>query len=49
MSDDKDPFAVSRRVVIGAAGAAPVVAGAGGAAVADAAVARCAEQTITSV
>lgn len=43
MSDDKKPFAVSRRVVIGAASAAPVVAGAGGAAVPDAAVARCAE------
>ena len=43
MSDDKEPFAVSRRVVIGAASAAPVVAGAGGAAVPDAAVARCAE------
>lgn len=33
MSDDKDPFAVSRRVVIGA----------GGGALADPAVARCAE------
>jgi len=43
MSDDKEPFAVSRRVVIGAASAAPVVAGARGAAVADLAVARCAE------
>lgn len=43
MSDDKEPFAVSRRVVIGAASVAPVVAGAGGAAVPDAAVARCAE------
>jgi hypothetical protein len=43
MSDDKEPLAVSRRVVIGAAGAAPVVAGTGGAAVSDAAVARCAE------
>jgi len=43
MSDDKEPFAVSRRVVLGAASAAPVVAGAGGAAVPDAAVARCAE------
>jgi len=43
MSDDKDPFAVSRRVVIGAAGTAPVVAGASGAAVPDAAIARCAE------
>src|SRR3990167_341378 len=29
MSDDKGPLAVSRRVVIGAASAAPVVAGAG--------------------
>ena len=43
MSDDKEPFAVSRRVFIGAASAAPVVAGAGGAAVPDAAVARCVE------
>lgn len=43
MSDDKGPFAVSRRVVIGAASAAPVVAGAGGGAVPDPAVARCAE------
>jgi hypothetical protein len=43
MSDDKEPFAVSRRVIIGAASAAPVVAGAGGAAGPDAAVARCAE------
>ncbi|WP_395444136.1 hypothetical protein [Caulobacter sp. UC70_42] len=43
MSDDKDPFAVSRRVVIGAASAAPVAAGAGGGALADPAVARCAE------
>lgn len=43
MSDDKEPFAVSRRVVIGAASAAPVVAGAGGAAVPDQAIARCAE------
>lgn len=43
MSDEKEPFAVSRRVVIVAASAAPVVAGAGGAAVPDAAVARCAE------
>lgn len=43
MSDDKEPFAVSRRVVIGAASAAPMVAGAGGTAVPDAAVARCAE------
>ncbi|UAL11691.1 hypothetical protein [Caulobacter segnis] len=42
MSDDKGPFAVSRRVVIGAASAAPVVSGAGGA-IADPAVARCAE------
>ena len=43
MSDDKAPFAVSRRVVIGAASAAPVAAGAGGGALADPAVARCAE------
>lgn len=43
MSDEKEPFAVSRRVFIVAASAAPVVAGAGGAAVPDAAVARCAE------
>lgn len=43
MSDDKGPFAVSRRVVIGAASAAPVVSGAGGVAPADPAVARCAE------
>jgi len=43
MPDNKEPFAVSRRVVIGAASAAPVVAGAGGATVPDAAVARCAE------
>ena len=43
MSDDKGPFAVSRRVVIGAASAAPVVAGAGGGALSDPAVARCAE------
>jgi len=43
MSDDKGPFAVSRRVVIGAASAAPVAAGAGGSALADTAVARCAE------
>lgn len=43
MSDDKGPFAVSRRVVIGAASAAPVVAGAGGSALADPAIARCGE------
>lgn len=43
MSDDKGPFVVSRRVVIGAAGAAPVVAGADGGALADPAVVRCAE------
>ncbi|NQE62382.1 hypothetical protein E1H18_2638 [Caulobacter sp. RHG1] len=43
MSDDKGPFAVSRRAVIGAASAAPVVAGAGGGAAPDPAVARCAE------
>lgn len=43
MSDDKGPFAVSRRVVIGAASAAPVVNGAGGGALVDPAVARCAE------
>lgn len=43
MSDDKEPFAVSRRVVIGAASAAPVIAGVGGAAVPDQAIARCAE------
>lgn len=42
MSDDKGPFALSRRVVIGAASAAPVVADGGGA-LADPAVARCAE------
>lgn len=42
MSDDKGPFAVSRRVVIGAAGAAPVVANTGaGAAMQDQAIARC--------
>lgn len=45
MSDDKDPFAVSRRVVIGAASAAPVVAGAGAgiAASSNEAMTRCAE------
>ena len=43
MSDDKGPLAVSRRVVIGAASAAPVVAGAGGGEISDPAVARCAE------
>lgn len=43
MSDDKGPFAVSRRVVIGAAGAAPVVGGAGTSAMPDPAIARCAE------
>lgn len=43
MSDDKGPFAVSRRVVIGAASATPVVGGAGGSAPSDPAVARCAE------
>lgn len=43
MSDDKGPFAVSRRVVIGAASAAPVVSGEDGDAVSDPAVARCAE------
>ncbi|OYX03004.1 MAG: hypothetical protein B7Z12_10915 [Caulobacter vibrioides] len=43
MSDDKEPFAVSRRVVIGAASAAPVARGGGGSALADPAVARCAE------
>ncbi len=43
MSDDKAPFAVSRRVVIGAASAAPVVAGGGVAASANEAVTRCAE------
>ncbi len=43
MSDDKEPFAVSRRVVVGAASAAPVVTGAGGTAVLDQAIARCAE------
>lgn len=44
MSDDKGPFAVSRRVVIGAAGAAPVVANTGaGAAMQDQAIARCDE------
>lgn len=44
MSDDKGPFAVSRRVVIGAAGVAPVVANASaGAAMQDQAIARCDE------
>jgi len=44
MSDDKGPFAVSRRVVIGAAGAAPVAANTGaGAAMQHQAIARCAE------
>ncbi|OYW27132.1 MAG: hypothetical protein B7Z44_13395 [Caulobacter sp. 12-67-6] len=43
MSDDKAPFAVSRRVVIGAASAAPMVAGAGAAAPSSEAVTRCAE------
>ncbi len=43
MSDDKGPFAVSRRVVLGAASVAPLIAGAGGRAVPDPAVARCAE------
>jgi len=45
MSDDKEPFAVSRRVVIGAASAAPVVAGAGAgvAASSNEAMTRCAE------
>ena len=44
MSDDKGPFTVSRRVVIGAAGAAPVVANTGaGAAMQDQAIARCDE------
>lgn len=43
MSDDRGPFAVSRRVVIGAASAAPVVGGAGGSAPSDPAVARCTE------
>lgn len=45
MSDDKGPFAVSRRVVIGAASAAPIVssAGARAGAVPDPAIARCAE------
>src|SRR3990167_9153656 len=43
MSDDKGPLAVSRRVVIGAASAAPVVAGAGGGEASDPAMARCAE------
>ena len=43
MSDDKAPFAVSRRVVIGAASAAPVAAGAGVTAPANEAVTRCAE------
>ena len=41
MSDDKAPFAVSRRVVIGAASAAPVVAGV--AAPSNEATTRCAE------
>lgn len=43
MSDDKDPFAVSRRVVIGAASAAPVVAGAGVTASSNEVMTRCAE------
>lgn len=43
MSDDEGPFAVSRRVVIGAASAAPVVASASSGAVPDRALARCAE------
>lgn len=43
MSDDKGPFDVSRRVVIGAASAAPVVGGASGGPLADPALARCAE------
>lgn len=44
MSDDKGPFAVSRRVVIGAAGAARVVANASaGAAIQNQAIARCDE------
>lgn len=43
MSEDKEPFAVSRRVVIGAASAAPMVAGAGVAASSNEAMARCAE------
>ncbi|MDI1366144.1 MAG: hypothetical protein PSX79_15000 [bacterium] len=43
MSDDKQPFAVSRRVVIGAASAAPVVAGAGVAASSNEALTRCTE------
>lgn len=43
MSDDKGPFDVSRRVVIGAAGAAPAVGGAKGASPPDPAVTRCAE------
>lgn len=43
MSDDNGPFAVSRRVVIGATSAAPVVASASSSAVPDPAIARCAE------
>ncbi|OYW99293.1 MAG: hypothetical protein B7Z12_18350 [Caulobacter vibrioides] len=43
MSDDKGPLAISRRVVIAAASAAPGVSGAGGGALTDPAVARCAE------
>lgn len=43
MSDDQGPFAVSRRVVIGAASVATVVSGADGDTVSDPAVARCAE------
>lgn len=45
MSDDKDRFAVSRRVVIGAASAAPVIGGAGasGAVPPNEAMTRCAE------
>jgi hypothetical protein len=43
MSDDQEPFAVSGRVVIGAAGAAPVVTNAGAETMAqDEAIARCA-------
>ncbi len=40
MSRDDDPFAVSRRVVIGAASAAPMIAGAGSAASPSEALAR---------
>jgi len=43
MSNDKGQFALSRRVVIGAASAAPVVASAGAGALPDPVIARCAD------